>query len=196
MDKSALETKLKTIFYTMWDGSKTNAWMAEQISAAIRDYILTGEAETTDVGTAPAGAYAGTGKGTMTINADNLRGDLTPTFENTEENSFLAAHMAEDIDAACSAEDTVETDTAGTVTTPIGVSSPFAGKGKGDFAGTKADIETLLNLCFETMNAMTSGGDDYLAEQIAVAVDSYLKAGKISVTLQPPLAGAGQGGIS
>jgi hypothetical protein len=180
----------------MQDGGKTDAWMAGQVSAAIKEYILTGKAETVDVGAAPAGAYAGAGKGTMTIDEGALEADLTLTFENTKVNTFLASHMAADIDAACTMKDIVETDTTGTVTTPVGASSPFAGKGKGDFSGVKSTIETLLNLCFETMNAMSAGGDDYFAEQLATAADGYLKAGKIIVVLQSPLTGAGQGAIS
>jgi hypothetical protein len=196
LDKSTLQAKLKAIFYAMQDGSKTDAWMAGQAAAAIKEYILTGKAATVDTGAAPAGAYAGAGTGTMTIDEGALEGDLTPTFENTEVNTFLASHMADDIDTACTAKDIVETDTTGTVTTPVGASSPLAGKGKGDFSGVKAAIETLLNICFETMNAMSALGDDHFAAQLATAADSCLKAGKITVVLQPPLTGAGQGAIS
>jgi hypothetical protein len=196
LDKSTLQAKLKAIFYAMQDGSKTDAWMAGQVAAAIKEYILTGRVGTVDIGAAPAGAYAGAGNGTMTIDEGALEADLTPTFENTEVNTFLASHMATDIDTACTAKDIVETDTAGTVTTPVGASSSLAGKGKGDFSGVKTAIEALLNLCFETMNAMNALGDDYLAAQLATAVDSYLKAGKMTVVLQPPLTGAGQGAIS
>jgi hypothetical protein len=196
MDKSSLESKLKAIFYAMRDGSKTDAWMGEQIAAAIKEYILTGSVATADAGTAPAGAYAGAGTGKMTVSAEDLEEDLADTFENTGVNSYLAAHMAAEIDSACGAEDTVETDSSGTVTTPVGATSPFAGKGKGEFAGKKDLIENLLNVCFETMNTMAAGGDDYLAAQIAAAVDGYLKAGKITVALQAPLAGSGEGAIS
>jgi hypothetical protein len=46
------------------------------------------------------------------------------------------------------------------------------------------------------MNAMTQGGDDYFAARLAAAVDAYLKAGSVSVTLQPPLTGTGSGAIA
>jgi hypothetical protein len=187
---------LKAIFFAMQDGSKTDAWMAQQIAAAIKAYILTGKAVTADAGTAPAGAYAGAGLGTMTIDSDALGGDLTKTYEATQENAFLAANMADDIDAACGAEGTVETVSTGTVTTPVGVTSSFTGAGTGDFAGIQATIETLLAICFETMDTMAAGGDEYLAAQIALAVDTYLKAGDITTALQVPLVGAGLGAIS
>jgi hypothetical protein len=195
VDKSTLEAKLKLIFYAMQDGSKTDAWMAGQISAELKVYILTGDVATIDAGTAPAGAYTGSGTGKMTIDSEDLEEDLTETFESTALNSYLAAHMADDIDAACGAEGTVETATAGTASAPP-VVSPAAGKGEGEFSGTEETMETLLLLCFETMNLMPAGGDDYFAAQLATAADTYLKAGKINVTLLLPLAGSGEGAIS
>jgi hypothetical protein len=193
---SVLETKLKSVFVSMRDGSKTDAWMASRIAEEIKSYILTGQASTTDAGTAPAGAYAGVGSGTMTINNGNLGNALKTTFEEAYGNDDLAAHIAPDINAACTAGDTISTSTKGTVTTPAGASSPFAGTGKGKFAGAKAAIETTLKACFAAMNAMSEGGDDYFAAQLAAAVDAYLKAGSVSVTLQPPLAGTGSGAIA
>jgi hypothetical protein len=194
--KSALEAKLKSIFASMRDGSKTNAWMASQIAAEIKAYILAGQVSTTDAGTAPAGAYAGAGSGTMTINNGSLGDALETTFEAAYGNDDLAAHIAADINAACTENDTVSTGTTGMVTTPAGVSSSFAGTGKGECTGAKAVIETMLKACFAAMNTMTQGGDDYFAVQLAAAVDAYLKAGSVSVTLQPPLFGTGVGVIA
>jgi hypothetical protein len=195
--KTTLETRLKQIFASMQDGSKDDAWMAAQVSDAIKTYILTGQAVTADTGVAPAGSYAGAGVGTMTINKDNLKSDLQSTFEAAYENDALAAHMADDSDNACKADNTVSTTSTGVVTTPAGVSSPFSGPGQGKFAGTKATIENILKACFSAMNNMSSGGDDYLAAQIASAMDSYLKAGSVSVTLKSPFAsGFGKGTIA
>lgn len=194
--KTALETKIKSVFVSMLDGSKTNAWMAAQIAAEIKSYILAGQASTADTGAAPAGAYVGSGAGTMTINSSSLGDALKATFEAGYGNDDLAAHIATDINAACAAGDTVSTNTTGTVTTPAGVSSPFTGSGKGKFAGTKAVIETTLKACFAVMNTMPEGGDDYFAAQLAAALDAYLKAGSVSVTLQAPLSGTGAGAIA
>ncbi|MDR1127696.1 MAG: hypothetical protein LBL20_00145 [Treponema sp.] len=194
--KATLETKLKSVFASMRDGSKTNAWMASQIAAEIRVYILAGQVSTTDSGTAPAGVYAGAGSGTVTINNDNLGSALKTTFEAAYGNDDLAAHIAADINAACSASDTVSTSTKGTVTTSSGSSSSFSGTGKGKFTGAKATIETTLKACFAAMNALSKGGDDYFAAQLAAAVDAYLKAGSVNVTLQSPLAGSGTGAVA
>jgi hypothetical protein len=196
LPKSTLETKLKSAFASMTDGSKTNAWMASQIAAEIKTFILAGQVSTTDAGAAPAGAYAGAGSGTMTINNSNLGSALKATFEATYSNDDLAAHIATDINAACTAGDTISTSTKGTVTTPSGASAPLTGTGKGKFAGAKAAIETTLKACFAAMNTMTQGGDDYFAAQLAAAVDAYLKAGSVSVTLQSPISGTGTGAIA
>ena len=194
--KATLETALKAIFAAMRDGSKTNAWMASQIAVEIKSYILTGKVSTSDAGAAPAGAYVGSGAGTMTINNNDLGSALQTTFEAAYGNDDLAAHIATDINAACTASDTVSINTTGTVTTPAGVSSPFAGSGKGKFAGAKAVIETTLKACFAAMNAMSEGGDDYFAAQLAAAPDAYLKPGSVSATLQAPLSGTGAGAIA
>jgi hypothetical protein len=193
--KTTLENKLKQIFASMRDGSKTNAWMAAQIATEVKAYILTGQVSTSDAGTAPAGAYAGSGSGTMTINDGSLGNALKTTFEAAYGNDDLAAHIAADINAACAASDTVSTSTEGTVTTSSGP-SPFEGTGKGKFTGAKAALETTLKACFTAMNTMSEGGDDYYAAQLAAAVDAYLKAGSVSVTLQSPLTGAGEGKIA
>jgi hypothetical protein len=194
--KSVLETKLKSVFASMRDGSKTNAWMASRIAEEIKRYILTGQVSTADTGTAPAGVYAGAGVGTITINDGNLGNTLKTTFEAAYDNDDLAAHITADTNAACTASDTVSTSTKGTVTTPTGVSSPFAGTGKGKFAGDKATLETTLKTCFAVMNTMSEDGDDYFAAQLAAAVNTYLKAGSVSVALQSPLIGTGAGAIA
>jgi len=195
--KSVFETKLKNIFAMMQDGSKTDAWLAEQIAVAIKEFGVSGKVATIDGGAAPAGVYVGDGDGTMTINDGDLKNKLKTTFESAYSNDDLAVHIATDIDEVCTADDTVTTTSVGTVTTPAGATSPFSGQGKGKFTGTKTIIEAILKTCFLTMNSMSAGGDDYLATQFATAVDSYFKAGTINVTLKAPfISGTGSGGLS
>jgi hypothetical protein len=171
--------------------------MAEQVATAIKSYASSGQAVTADSGAAPAGAYVGAGIGTMTIDAGDLKSKLKTTFEAAYTNDDLAAHIATDIDDACKVDNTVSTISSGTVTTPAGAASPFSGPGKGKFAGTKAAVETVLKSCFLTMNSMSTGGDDFFAAQFASAVDAYLKAGKMSVTLQAPfVSGVGEGALA
>jgi hypothetical protein len=174
-----------------------DAYCADKMSAAIKAFILTGQVATADTGAAPAGSYAGAGVGTMTINADGLKSDLQSTFQAKYSNNDLAAHMATDIDNACKADKTVKTTSTGTVTIPAGGTISFSGPGEGKFTGTKTSIETTLKACFSAMDNMATGGNQYYAAQLAAAVNSYLKAGAISVTLKSPfISGSGSGKIA
>jgi hypothetical protein len=173
-------------------------YQAEKMAAAIKAYIQTGVVSTTDTGAAPAGSYAGAGTGTMTIDADALEADLYATFSTNYSDDDLAEHIATDIDTACKEDETVEVTSTGTVTTPSGATSPFSGPGEGKFAGSKTPVATTLKACFSTMyDMMTGGGNAYYAAQLAAAVDSYLKAGAITITLKSPfLSGSGGGKIA
>ncbi|GHV79117.1 hypothetical protein AGMMS49944_09080 [Spirochaetia bacterium] len=195
---TTLETALLAAFLamnSMSDGG--DAYCADKMSAAIKAFILTGQVTTTDTGAAPAGSYSGAGVGTMTIDADSLKSDLQSTFQAKYSNNDLAAHMATDIDSACKADKTVKTTSTGTVTIPAGGTIPFSGPGEGKFTGTKSSIETTLKACFSAMDNMATGGNQYYAAQLASAVNSYLKAGAISVTLKSPfISGSGSGVIA
>lgn len=196
---STLQSALQATFLAMndiTDGSG-DRYMADNVAANIKTYILTGDTTTTDAGAAPAGTYAGSGKGKMTIDDSSLADDLYSTFTAGYDNNGLASHMAADIDKACSASDTVSETSKGTVTTPSGATSLFAGPAQGKFSGSKATIESKLKACFSSMDGMTSGGNEYFAQEMASAVDSYLKAGSISVNLKAPfVSGTGGGSIA
>jgi hypothetical protein len=184
-----------TVMNSIFDGTG-DKYHAVEMAAAIKAYILTGKAATVDSGTAPAGNYAGSGTGTMTIDTGILEADLYATFTNKYSNDELAAHMAADIDNSCKAGDTVQIMSTGTVTTPSGVTSAFSGPGKGKFSGLKSTIENGLKACFSAMNNMTSGGNAYYAQQFALCFTSYLKEGSITMILQAPTFASGSGAIS
>jgi len=199
--KNILENTLKGIFAAMQDGSKPDAWMADQIGAAIADYIGTGMVSTTDSGAAPAGSYTGAGIGTMAIDAGDLQSKLKTTFEAKHDNDALAANIAANIDAVCAADGTISAMSSGMAAAPTGPIA-FSGTGEGAFSGAKSSMESALKSCFSRMDAMAqegdgTGGDNYLAAQLASAVDAYLKAGTVSVELKDPFtAGSGEGGIT
>src|SRR5574344_1141829 len=193
-----LQADLYSAFNAMNDikDNSGNKYMAEKVAKAISDYIKTGTVNSVDAGTASdSGVYAGAGTGTMEIAESTLKSNLETTFKAKYENDDLATHIASDIDAVCSASNTCSTDTTGTSTISSSPPKPASGKGKGTFTGAKATIETKLKSCFNSMNSMTSGGNAYLATEWASAVNSYLTAGAISITLQTPMSGSGSGGI-
>lgn len=196
---STLQSALLATFLAMddiTDGSG-DRYMADNVAANIKAYILTGETKTTDTGAAPAGSYAGSGEGKMTIDDSSLADDLYSTFTAGYDNNGLASHMAADIDKACSANDTVSETSKGTVTTSSGATSSFSGPAQGKFSGSKATIENKLKACFSAMDNMVSGGNEHYAQEMASAIDSYLKAGSISVNLKAPfVSGTGGGSIA
>jgi len=196
---TTLQTALSVIFNAMNGMSNGgDAYCAKQMATAIKTFILTGQVATVDTGAAPAGSYAGAGVGTMTIDSDTLADDLESTFTAKYNNNDLADHMAADIDNACKEDDTVKTTSTGTVTNPSGVTSNFSGNAnKGKFSGDKTKISTPLKACFTAMNNMVTGGNEYYAAQLATAVNIYLTAGSISVTLEAPfISGSGSGKIA
>jgi hypothetical protein len=195
-----LETKLKAIYTAMdsiMDGTGDD-YQAREVAKAIKEFILTGQASTADSGTAPAGSYKGSGTGTMAIDAGALEKALKASFAKASDNPTLAANMAADIDNACKADNTVSETSKGTVTTGSGATASFSGPAIGKFSGDNSKISVPLAACFETMNGMMQGGgNDYYAAQFAEAMDSYLKAGAISVQLKPPfVSGSGSGKIA
>jgi hypothetical protein len=193
-----LQTDLITTYLAMDDIFEGgDEYQAEKVSQAIKKYILAGKTTTTDNGAAPAGSYSGASEGVMTIDADQLEEDLLNTFKARYDDDDLADHMASDIDNACSAEDTVQATSSGTVTTSSG-SSPFSGPAIGKFTGTKSLISTPLKTCFKTMQGMFTGGNQLYAQVLSAAIEAYLKAGVITIDLSvPPFAsGTGTGGIA
>jgi hypothetical protein len=197
---TVLETKLKNVFAAMDEikDSSGNDYQAKEIAKALKEFILAGQTSTNDSGAVPAGSYKGAGVGTMEIDADALESALKATFTEASDNSTLAASIAEDIDNACKADNTVTETSTGIVTTGSGSTSNFSGPAVGKFSGDNSKISDPLAACFEAMNGMMSGGgNDYCAAQFASAMHSYLKSGAISVTLKPPFAsGSGSGAIA
>jgi hypothetical protein len=193
-----LQTDLLAIFLAMnaiVEGG--NKYQSEKMTGAIKTYILSGQTSTTDSGAAPAGAYAGTGVGVMTIDDSRLKDDLFAAFEAGYSDDDLADHMATDIDNACKADNTVTETSTGKVTTGSGAAVDFSGPAIGKFSGTKQLISTPLKTCFRTMTGMLEGGNELYAAQLSAAIDAYMNAGTISVQLKPPFSsGSGSGKIA
>jgi hypothetical protein len=193
-----LQTALAQVFNAMNAmPAGGDAYCAKEMAAVLKTFILTGQVTTTDSGTAPTGSYTGAGLGTLTIDADSLADDLESTFNAAYKNDDLAEHLANAIDIACKADNTVQVTSSGTVVNPAGGTAPFSGPGEGQFTGAKAAIAAALKTCFAAMNTMATGGNDYYAAQLAAVLSAYLPAGTINVTLQPPfVSGSGKGKIA
>jgi hypothetical protein len=198
---ATLEARLNAIYIAMdkiLDGTGDD-YQAREVAKAIKEFILTGQTSTADSGDAPAGDYKGAGIGTMTIDADALESALAVTFKKASDNPTLASNIAADIDNACKEDDTISETSSGIVTTSSGATVSFSGPAVGKFSGDKSKISIPLAACFEAMNGMmTAGvGNAYYANQMSLAVYSYLTGGEISVELKPPfVSGSGAGAIA
>jgi hypothetical protein len=195
---TTLQTALAQIFNAM-NAMPTggDAYCAEQMAAALKIFILTGQVATVDSGAAPTGSYTGAGLGTLTIDADSLADALESTFNAMYKNDDLAEHLATTIDTTCKADNTVKVTSAGTVVNPAGGTTPFSGPGEGEFTGVKGAIAAALKTCYAAMNTMATGGNDYYAAQLAAALSAYLTTGTVNVTLRPPfVSGSGKGKIA
>jgi hypothetical protein len=110
--------------------------------------------------------------------------------------AYLAAQLASGIDSMMIAG-TVNTTVKGTVTPPSGTPFTTAGTAKGTFTGVMASLQSGFLAAFNAMATMTSGGDEYLAGQMATVITAYLKAGVIATQGQANLAGSiGAGSMS
>ena len=84
---SVLQNDLLSVFLAMNNIYENgDRYMADNVAAKIKSYILTGNTQTTDTGTATAGAYTGKGSGKMTIDNSSLANDLYSTFVNLKDN--------------------------------------------------------------------------------------------------------------
>ncbi|MCR4900250.1 MAG: hypothetical protein K5907_05480, partial [Treponema sp.] len=98
----------------------------------------------------------------------------------------------------CTVSNIISTTTVGVLTPPPPATpiSPYGGTGKGTFSGSKSVISTRLKTAFATMKKMQSGGDEYLAQELAASIGDYLRAGSVSIILDNPIVGSGTGAIT
>ena len=197
MDATTLQTSILNAFLAMNDmTSGGDTYCANELAKAIDVFIKTGVVSTTDSGTVSGAEYSGHGTGSMSINVTSLESDLYDAFtaENLT-NDTLADGIATAVHDACTASNTIKTSTSGTIKTSSG-SSSYSGTGKGTFSGTKATISKALKTAFESMNSLTSGGNEVFAAALATSISAYFLAGSVSVTLDTPIVGSGSGKIA
>jgi hypothetical protein len=185
-----LKNDMLTAFSTMTDDSV----FADKISAAIKKYAENGIITTIDVGAISAGAFSGVGTGNLTCESAICKTIIEATCEamkNMKEggNEYLAAQLAQGIHAMVSAGQ-VKTDITGMVIPPSSSPVPIAGKGTGKMIGVFATMQAQFLAIFKAMDGMTSGGDEYMAAQMATIVDVYLKTAVVNTQGSAALSGS------
>lgn len=199
LNQSKLKNDLLSIFRNMTDGD--DRYFAREVSAKVADYAESGSITTTDAGTISQGAFVGLGNGSISVDSSICENIVYAACQATAKmttggDAYLAAQLASGIDSMMLAG-TVNTTVKGTVTPPSSSPIPAAGTAKGTFTGVMATLQSGFLAAFNAMATMKSGGDEYLAVQMATVITAYLKAGVIATQGQANLAGSvGAGSMS
>jgi hypothetical protein len=199
LNQNGLKNDLLSIFRNMTDGD--DRYFAREVSAKVADYAESGSITTVDAGTISAGVFAGSGSGSISVESSICENIVYASCQTMEKmtvggDTYLATQFALGIDTMMLAGE-VNTTVSGTVTPPSGTSFPLAGAAKGTFTGVMATLQSGFLAAFNKMATMTSGGDEYLAGQMATVITAYLKAGVIATQGQAALSGSvGAGSMS
>ena len=191
---AALENDIASAFKSMGDGD--NKVFSQKISAAVKKFSESGTVTTVDAGAISAGAFTGAGTGGIEVD-DSICEEIIYAACTAMDsmgsggNAFLAEQLAIGIHSMVSAGN-VETDVNGTAITASSppVTIPVSGKATGSMAGVPAPMQAAFTAAFNSMDNMTEGGDDYLAQQMATAIDAYHKASAINTNGSAALAGS------
>jgi hypothetical protein len=192
---SAFEAALKALFNDM-SGDDRN--FADGFAGAVKDYAESGTIATVDAGAVSAGAFAGTGQGSITVRASDCADIVYAGEQAMAEkggNDILAGKMAEGVNVMITSGQ-VKTNVTG-VCTPPPPAVPFtlAGTAEGTMTGVPAPMEAAFFSAFETMNSMSVGNNDYMASQCAAAITAYLVAAVVNTQGQGALTGSAGTGV-
>lgn len=202
--KATLENDLKQVFSDMKSAGEnaSDDDFASGIAKACADFVKSGTVITIDAGTVSSGVFAGSGNGSVSVEASLMENSLKSAcsaMKNMTEggDAVLASAIATGFVTMTTAGQ-VETDIVGATTSPAGFPvPPTNGKGKGTIICQPASILGSLTSAFNNMKNMTDGGDDVFASELASAIDTCVKAGVIVVNGQGALSGTiGSGTIS
>lgn len=199
LDQNELKNKLLSVFHNMTDGD--DRYFAKEVSAKVAEYAELGSITTTDAGTVPGGVFAGSGNGSISVQSSICENIVYAACKvmstmSAGGDEYLATQLAMGIDSMLSAGE-VSTSVKGTITPPSGTPFTSAGAAKGTFKGVFSTMQAGFLATFKAMAGMTKNGDEYLAEQMALYITTYLKAGVVTTQGQANLSGSiGTGAMS
>jgi hypothetical protein len=189
---STLQSDFLDAFKSMTDGDDTV--FADEVSAVVDKYAESGSITTIDSGSIPAGKFSGAGTGKITCDAaicKNIIYTACMEMQNvlSGDNAYLAAQLASGIHGMVS-DGQVRTNVTGTAIPPGSPSVPTSGNATGAMMGVLAHMQADFLSAFTAMDAMVENGDQYMAQQMAAAVDAYLKAAVVNTQGSAKLAGS------
>lgn len=202
LNKDTLKNGLITVFNQMnLRSSGGIEYFASQVSQQVADYIKSGSVTTTDSGSISAGSFTGSGTGSVKADFSTCEAVLLAALYAMMQmpvggDDYLATELARGIHTMATESKKVETSVTGTATSGTTV-TPVTGTAKGEFSGTQSTLRSAFIAAFTAMGGMYAGGNEYLADEIAKAVTTYLKNGTISTQGEGVLSGSsGSGSIS
>lgn len=189
---TTIEENLTDAFKDMTDGD--NKVFSKEVSMAVKKYAESGDITTVDAGTISTGVYTGAGTGGITVDetiCEKIVYAACTAMDNMKEggNAYLAEKMAGGIHAMLLAGE-VKTDVKGTVTPPSSSPVTLDGNAAGTLTGVPAPMQASFFAAFNSMDGMKSGGDEYMAEQVYTAIDTYLKTAIVSTKGSDVLSGS------
>lgn len=202
LNKDTLKNGLITVFNQMnLRSSEGIEYFASQVSQQVADYIKSGSVTTTDSGPISAGSFTGSGTGSVKADSATCEAVLLVALYAMMQmpvggDDYLATELARGIHTMATESKKVETSVKGTATSGTTVTT-VTGTAKGEFSGTQSTLRSAFIAAFMAMGSMYAGGNEYLADEIAKAVTTYLKNGTISTQGEGVLSGSsGSGSIS
>ena len=197
--QTTLEQDLKNAFSEMKKGgANTNdAYFAQKLAEACKKFGESGTITTVDAGAVPAGAFTGTGTGSLSLQSSLMEQPLLSACKAMTDassgDSILANGIGNALFAMVSAGK-VDTNITGTVVSPSGVPSPLAGTGTGTITCSQSSLISGLVSCFSEMKDKGGeegyDGDSVFAEKMASLVNSFFKQGIVTVSGTGVLAGS------
>lgn len=201
-NKQTLINDLKKVFSDM--GSNDD--FAKGISKACKNFGESGTVITVDVGAVSAGAFTGSGNGSLSLSDSLMSSPIIACCESmnnmTEGGDSLLANAIGNGLLAMTTAGSVETDVVGTTISPAGSPvPPTSGTAKGKIVCQSAPVISALISCYQDMKdkAHEEGfdGDKYFAEKMADCIFTYFTSGVITTNGQGALSGTiGSGTIS
>lgn len=198
---SSLKSDLKAVFDEMRENTDgDNSIFSKGVAAAAKDFIETATVTTTDAGSVSAGVFVGTGSGTVSADDSDAQSIIQSACEAMKSmtsggNDYLAGKIASAIQTMSDAAE-VKTNVSGTVTLSNGSTSALSGTAEGTLTCSYA-LESDLKAAFKAMETMTENGDEYLASQMASAINSFVLSGVVSTQGKSSLSGSvGAGGVA
>jgi len=192
LNASALESDILEVFQSMTDDD--DKVFSEGISAAVKNFAESGGIATADAGTVSAGVYAGAGSGGITVDAsvsEQIIHAACVVMRNmtTGGNTYLAMQIAAGIHAMILTGE-VETDVTGQVTPPGGLPVALNGSAAGTMTGVPLPMQTAFANAYDAMDSMESGGDEYMAAQMATAINTYMTTAVVATSGSGALSGS------